>query len=75
LEFALENSTPVNVRALGKSLASIPGPKLFVTHTNSRLVFPNANVNLFKVTRHHLRLTRTVLGHDGTPVYEVYTYH
>jgi hypothetical protein len=45
-----------------------------VTHANSKLVFPQANTNLFKATAHRLRLIRTVLGRDGRPVYEVYTY-
>jgi hypothetical protein len=74
LAFALENSDPANLAGLSRSFASMPGPKLFITHANDKLVFPEANVNLFKAAGQHLRLSGTVLGADHRPVYDLYTY-
>jgi 4-amino-4-deoxy-L-arabinose transferase-like glycosyltransferase len=74
LAFALENSDPANLAGLSRSFASAPGPKVFVTHANDKLVFPQANVNLFKAGGRHLRLSGTVLGADHRPVYDLYTY-
>jgi hypothetical protein len=74
LAFALQDSAPANLAAVSGSFASGPGPKLIITHANDKLVFPHANVNLFKAAGHHLRLSGTVAGTDGRPVYDLYTY-
>jgi hypothetical protein len=74
LEFALEHPAPADIVRLRRWLASIPGPRLFVTHSDSSLLFPDANKNLFRVASHHLQLTMTVRGSDRAPVYEVFAY-
>ena len=47
-------------------------PELFVTHVGIKLVFPQANANLFKATVRHLRVVASVAGGGGKPVHQVY---
>jgi hypothetical protein len=74
LSFLLSDSTRTSARALGRRLERVPGPKLFVTHPTSSLVFSNVNANLFTAAGRHLRLLQRVTGYHGEPVYLVYGY-
>jgi hypothetical protein len=74
LAFGLKSPTAASLAALGKSLRSIPGPKLLVTHASAKLEFPDVNANLFKAARGHLHLISSVAGRDGRPVFLVYAY-
>lgn len=73
-EFALTDPAPANLTGIGAQIAGTPGPKLIVTHTDAKLVFPTVNANLERATRGHLRLVRTIDGDGEVPVFLIYRY-
>jgi 4-amino-4-deoxy-L-arabinose transferase-like glycosyltransferase len=74
LAFALQTSDPAYLAGLSRWFSSLSDDKLFITHADSKLVFPRANANLFTATGHHLKLLETMPGRDGSPVYRIYLY-
>jgi 4-amino-4-deoxy-L-arabinose transferase-like glycosyltransferase len=74
LAFSLAAPTPAVIASLRSGVAAIPGQRVFVTHANGKLAYPNANVNLLKAFGGHLHLARTISGLDKKPLYQVYVY-
>ena len=72
--FQLMSATGDSLAVLRRQVAATPGPKLFVTHADDKLVFPHVNQNLLRAFRGHLQRSATVDGRDGEPVFTIYRY-
>ncbi|HXO09247.1 MAG TPA: glycosyltransferase family 39 protein [Solirubrobacteraceae bacterium] len=74
LAFALRYPLPAELVAARAAVNATPGRKLVVTHVNSALQFPDANVDLLSSMGAHLNLVRVISGPDHKPVYAIYRY-
>ncbi len=74
LVFDLANASKPGLRAAREAVASRPGPKLFVTHADAKLVFPHVNRDLARTFGDHLYPTETINGRDGKPLFRIYRY-
>jgi 4-amino-4-deoxy-L-arabinose transferase-like glycosyltransferase len=74
LEFELEGGA-AGAAAAASQAASLPGPKVVVTHVADKQVFAGNDARLRQALRGHLRLLRVVDGDANTPIYDVYAYH